>query len=126
MEGGGGNAAREPSIRPNTLRRPRAVQILVLHEPHAGRVNSGVGRSNSPRRCYMQFPCYSGPVGRGKRTRFMCSVSNEAVLKALFKYKRGANLRQDNSSCDGDRGNCVWNEDKPCPQDELYETISVS
>eukprot|EP00731_Ephydatia_muelleri_P000962 Em0001g962a len=45
---------------------------------HATSSASGVGRSNSPRRCYVQFPCYSGPVGRG---------NNEAVLKALFKYK---------------------------------------
>ena len=27
------------------------------------------------------------PLDEAMRTRFMCSVSNEAVLKALFKYK---------------------------------------
>ena len=33
------------------------------------------------------FPAIRDPLDEAMRTRFMCSVSNEAVLKALFKYK---------------------------------------
>eukprot|EP00731_Ephydatia_muelleri_P034216 Em0051g8a len=33
------------------------------------------------------FPAIKDPLDEAMRTRFMCSVSNEAVLKALFKYK---------------------------------------
>ena len=33
------------------------------------------------------FPSISDPLDEAMRTRFMCSVNNEAVLKALFKHK---------------------------------------
>ena len=33
------------------------------------------------------FPAIRDPLDEAMRTRFMCSVSNEAVVKALFKYK---------------------------------------
>ena len=33
------------------------------------------------------FPAIRDPLDEAMRTRFMCSVSNEAVLKALFEYK---------------------------------------
>ena len=32
-------------------------------------------------------PLIKDPLEEAMRTRFMCSVSNEAVLKALFKFK---------------------------------------
>eukprot|EP00731_Ephydatia_muelleri_P034369 Em0057g1a len=35
------------------------------------------------------FPSISDPLDEAMRTRFMCSVNNEAVLKALFKQKEG-------------------------------------
>ena len=33
------------------------------------------------------FPSISDPLDEAMRTRFMCSVNNEAVYKALFKRK---------------------------------------
>ena len=33
------------------------------------------------------FAAIKDPLDEAMRTRFMCSVSNEAVLKALFKFK---------------------------------------
>ena len=35
------------------------------------------------------FPAIHDPLDEAMRTRFMCSVNNEAVLKALFKHKEG-------------------------------------
>ena len=35
------------------------------------------------------FPAIPDPLDEAMRTRFMCSVNNEAVLKALFKHKEG-------------------------------------
>ena len=33
------------------------------------------------------FPSIKAPLDEAMRTRFMCSLNNEAVLKALFKVK---------------------------------------
>ena len=36
---------------------------------------------------FLEIFCYFGGMDEAMRTRFMCSVDNEAVLKALFKIK---------------------------------------
>ena len=52
------------------------------------------------------FASIKDPLDEALRTRFICSINNEAVLKALFKVKDSdlINFRQGNNDCNGDRG----------------------
>ena len=50
---------------------------------------SRIGCANSSVVVTCDFPTIHDPLDEAMRTQFMCSVNNEAVLKALFKHKEG-------------------------------------
>ena len=62
------------------------------------------------------FPSIQDPLDEALRTRFICSLNNEAVLKALFKVKddeftfaRAIEIAIENGRRrKGCQGNCSW------------------
>ena len=73
------------------------------------------------------FPAIRDPLDEAMRTHFMCSISNEAILKALFKYNEeeltfakaiavAMETEEPAKVAAKVARRRVWDEGKPCPQ----------
>ena len=69
------------------------------------------------------FTAIRDPLDVAMRTYFMCSASNEAVLKAPFKFKeekltfaKAIDLNEDRGGSESGNERSVWDDKKPTPQ----------